>query len=382
MKVLYLIDTLETGGAEKSIFAITSRLTNFKPVIVVLYKGLALLPEFERVGLRVISCDLPGPYNLRMAARMFTRILKEEKPDVVHATLFRSEVVARYCLRNASIPLVGSFVNDSYSEERYKQLNAVSAFKLDVIKWADRFTSGWTTHYMSITKAIVASNAKALHIDSMKVTVIYRGRNVAEQYVISEAERQKFKQTYGGSFTFLSVARLLLRKGFKESIEAFSIVAKENPEARYLIAGEGHDRRTFEETIAQLGLTDKVFLLGTRQDVSALLAYADAFVFPSHYEGQGGALVEAMLAAKPIIGSDIEVVAESITNHHSGLLFRLRDSNDLADKMKWIMSHPTEAKQLGLNARAEAVKRFDADEVARQHEALYEKVIKDFKNRN
>jgi glycosyltransferase involved in cell wall biosynthesis len=381
-KCLFIIDSLQTGGAEKSILAIASQLKLFKPVVVVVYQGLSLLPEYEQSGLRVITLNLTGKYNFIEAIKAFKEVVKTEKPDLVHATLFRSEVVARFCLCNSSIPLLGSFVNDSYSPVRYSQLSFSGRFKLNIIKLVDRFTAKWSTHFMSITNAIIANNARALRIDPSKVTVIYRGRDVDEPYIISEADKLEFRNIYGGDYTFLSVARLLIRKGLKESIEAFAHVIKRNQNARYLIAGEGHDRPVFEESIKRLGLEGKVFLLGTRNDVSALLAYADAFIFPSHYEGQGGALVEAMLAAKPIIGSDIAVVAESIQDNYSGLLFRLRNSTDLAKKMLWVTEYPEEAKQLGYQAREVALKRFNVDEVAKQHEELYLRVIEGFKSRN
>ncbi len=374
-KVAFVIDTLETGGAERSILAIASRLKSATPVIVVLYQGLSLLPEYEHAGLRVITLNLPGKYNFINAIQAFTEFIRTEKPDLVHATLFRSEVVARFCLRNSSVPLIGSFVNDSYSPERYSQLSVTGRLKLDFFKWVDRFTAKWTTHFMSITRAIVTTNCAALKIDPEKVTVIYRGRDVSFTYSISEAKRNQLKQQFGGNITFLSVARLLLRKGLQESIEAFAAVVKLHPEARYLIAGAGHDRAHFEHAIDKYGLNGKVFLLGTRSDVPELLAYSDVFVFPSHYEGQGGALVEAMLAAKPIIGSDIEVVAESVDIGKTGLLFQLRNSEDLAKKMIWMLEHQEEAKALGVRAREAAVQRFNIDDVARQHEELYSRVI-------
>ncbi|GIV35629.1 MAG: hypothetical protein KatS3mg032_0008 [Cyclobacteriaceae bacterium] len=379
MKILFIIDTLEIGGAEKSILDMASRLKSAKPVIVVLYRGLRLLPEYERAGLRVITLNLPGKYNFIKAIKAFTKIVKTERPDLVHATLFRSEIVARIGLRNSSIPLISSFVSDSYSAERYGKLSVAGRLKLDLVKWIDGVTAQWSTHFVSISRSIVSVNCKALKISPNRVTVIYRGRDVSLAYSISEARRNQLAQQFGGNVTFFSVGRLLVLKGFLESIEAFSKVIKLHPEARYLIAGEGHDRTLFQMAIDKYGLNGKVFLLGTRNDIPELLAYSDVFVFPSHYEGLGGALVEAMLATKPIVASDIEVIAEFFVHGKTGLLFQLKNPDDLAKKMVWMIEHPEEAKAMGIRARETAVQRFNIENVVRQHEELYARILKEKK---
>jgi glycosyltransferase involved in cell wall biosynthesis len=375
-KVLFVIDTLEVGGAEKSILAIASRLTQFEPVVCSIYPGKKLLADFQLANLRVIQLDIDGVYNFWRGTKSLREVINLEKPSIVHATLFRAEVISRWCLRNSTIPLVGSFVNDSYSEERFQALSMVGRLKLNGIKWIDQYTARWVTRFISITNAIRISNSQALGIDPQKTDVIYRGRDTAAEYKISNSSFKELKLQVGGDFTFLSVARLLKRKGLQESIEAFGALAKLYPNARYLIAGEGHDRPVFESLVDALRLRNKVFLLGTRSDVAELLAYADAFIFPSHYEGQGGALIEAMLAMKTIIASDIPVVAETITHNKTGLLFKLRDTNDLAEKMISVLDNLGAFKQLGVEARQEACRRFDVAMAARSHEMLYESLLK------
>ena len=118
-------------------------------------------------------------------------------------------------------------------------------------------------------------------------------------------------------------------------------------------------------------------LLGTRDDVPALLRLADVFAFPSHYEGHGGALIEAMFAERPIVASDTAVHRESVTHGETARLVSLKDPAALAQGIEWMLDHPEEARQYGQRAREVAMERFHIDKIAAQHEAFYEKILRE-----
>ena len=183
-------------------------------------------------------------------------------------------------------------------------------------------------------------------------------------------------EEFGEGPVILTVSRLLKRKGYIEAITAMTEVVKKFPNLKYLIAGEGHDRPVFENLISQLELEDNVILLGNRNDVPGLLKRADIFLFPSHYEGQGGALVEAMIMGTPILASRIPVIEESVKDNYSARLFRLKDTNDMAKQILWALSHPEEMKEFGSNASKEAEERFDIENVSLQHEHLYDEILR------
>lgn len=373
--VLFLIDTLTTGGAEKSLLEIARGMEAFEPVFCTVFnRNMDLEQDFERAGIRLYSLELlsgswwiKGPVRLR-------KLLKELNPAVIHATLFTSEVISRLTPRGR-IPLINSFVNDSYSPVRYSGISSLARAKLMLYQLIDRLTAFRCDHFVSITNAIVETNRKALKVPTHKVTVIYRGRNI-ETPAPSTSEVEHIRQQFKGRPLMLTVARLLLRKGYRESIEAFASFASDHPEARYLIAGEGHDRTLIEERIRSLNMSGKIILLGTRRDIPALLAAADFFVFPSHYEGQGGALVEAMLAGKPIVATRIPVFEEQIQHGKSGRLFTPFDVNDLTEQIRWTSEHRLEADDLGREAQLTARERFDVRKAILAHENLYQSIIK------
>lgn len=376
-KVLYLIDTLEVGGAETSILEISSRLKTWKPLVVSIYKGNTLQDSFAKAGIKVYTLNLEGRINWTIGKLKIDAIFKKEKPDLIHATLFRAEQFSRFLGKRNNIPVLNSFVNDSYSSERFNSIPLRQKIALHLYKTIDRITAPKADAFMSITSAIIASNTKALGLNPNDVEVIYRGRNI-KRFRTKADEQALNLSEYQNTTTILTVSRLLRRKGYLESILAMQKVTRQHPNLQYLIAGEGHDRQLFENLIRDLELEDNVKLLGNRNDVPGLLRTADLFLFPSHYEGQGGALVEAMIMGTPILASRIPVIEESVKDNHSARLFKLKDVDDMAQQILWALSHPKEMNEFGKKARKEAEERFEIKKVAAQHEILYNRILEKF----
>ena len=364
-----MIDTLATGGAEMSLLEISSRLQAFTPVVCVLTSRNSDLKEaFLKKHVEIVNLDVNPKLWWIEGTRKLKQIIDSVRPDIVHATLFKSEIVTRIALWRSGIPHIGSFVNDSYANNRYKHQGFIRNMKLNVVRLADAITARYVTHFMSISQAIAESNAKALRLDKRKITCIYRGRNVNGFPVFHPSRNTT-------PFTFLTVARLLKRKGYLELFQAASGLAEKGYDFRLLIAGDGGDYNLFKKFVLKLNIQERVEFLKNRSDVPELLARSHCFVFPSHYEGQGGALVEAMLAAKPIIASDIPVFREQITDDVTGKLFQVFNSSALESKMRWIIDNYEEGIALGLHARETAIIRFNIENTVRLHETLYTQIL-------
>lgn len=379
-KVLYLFDALKRGGAETSTLEIASRLKKWDSFVVSIYQGTELKTEFEKKGIKAYSLDETSQLSILPIKNKIQEIIDKEKPDLIHSNLFMADQFARYLGKKNNIPVINSFVNDSYSPERKELLPLKQKISLGIYQFIDRAMASKVTVFMSLTKAIIQNNARALAVDPSKVKVIHRGRNfTALRQKVDDDIVKGIKKEYGAGPLILTVSRLLIRKGYIESIKAFKLISDKYPDARYIIAGWGPDRPVIEALIKELKLQKKVFLLGNRNDVPSLLEAADIFLFPSHYEGQGGALVEAMLMEKQIVATRIPVLEESVQDQYSARLFKYRDIEDMASKIVWALDNPTLMKEYALNARMDAEDRFDIKKIAEQHEELYNEVLSNYK---
>jgi glycosyltransferase involved in cell wall biosynthesis len=114
-------------------------------------------------------------------------------------------------------------------------------------------------------------------------------------------------------FVLFNVGRLVPLKNQRMLLRIFSLLTEQNEAFVLLIAGQGELHETLQRTAEQLGIADKVKLLGFRDDISDLMQTADIFLLPSRYEGLPGAAIEAQIAGLPCLLSDTITKESDIT---------------------------------------------------------------------
>lgn len=374
--VIFLLDTLQTGGAERSLLQIACHFKKYTPVFVQLFnKGSDLQPEFDAAGIPVIHVGLPKSFRFDQISKSVWQHIRPLRPALIHSTLFMSDMVSRRLPLNDHLPLINTFVNNSYSKQRYEAEPSLIKIKLWMLQQWDALTAEKVTVFISNSESIKQTNARALRIQLSKIKVIYRGRSLQPYVAITDNEIQSLHRELNpnGKKIFLNVSRLIDRKGQLDLIRAFDKVIKQRNDCLMWIAGEGPHRRMLEEEIMKLELQDRVILLGNRKDVPLLLKAADYFVFPSHYEGLPGAIIEAMFAKTPIIASDIPENLECV-NEASALLYPVHDIETLAQQMLTALDdvHWPERVQSAFDY---AMENFEISKIAEQYEKLYDEVL-------
>jgi glycosyltransferase involved in cell wall biosynthesis len=278
------------------------------------------------------------------------------------------------------LPVVSSFVSEPYALVRLQALPPTVQWKLKGIQLLDRITAQWVFHFVANSNSIKISNSQMLHVPESRISVIYRGRDPGLFMVSHNGNGTLPNLDRNISRPFiLNVGRLTSQKGQAELIRAMALVSKRMPSTRLLIAGEGDQRSKLESLIRDLNLRERVSLPGTRRDIPGLLAMANVFAFSSTLEGHPGALVEAMFAACPIVVTDIPVHRETITSGETGLLVPPNNPEAMAQAIIWMLEHPTQAKEMGQQARVVALQRFHIDQIAAQYEALYETLVQQWR---
>jgi glycosyltransferase involved in cell wall biosynthesis len=127
------------------------------------------------------------------------------------------------------------------------------------------------------------------------------------------------------------------------------------------IVGEGPSRSDLLRLIDRYELADRVFLLGYRDDVGALLRQSDVYVNPTIDEGFGIAVVEAMLSGVPVVLSQSGAHPELVSRGRFGLMFPERDSRKMADAIDRLLRSPELSRVLAERARRSAKVRFSPE---------------------
>jgi len=141
-----------------------------------------------------------------------------------------------------------------------------------------------------------------------------------------------------------------------------------------VLAGDGVTKEKVSALVSALGLSDRVHLLGIRDDVPVLLAAADALVLPSAREGLPRVVLEAMAMGTPVIGSRIRGTTELLEGG-CGFLFELGDVDALAAAMRQAIEEPAVAKSMAAAARLR-VERYALPRVIEMHQQMYEALLR------
>lgn len=168
-----------------------------------------------------------------------------------------------------------------------------------------------------------------------------------------------------------SVGRLNLMKAHDILLRAIAQVAK----VRVVILGEGEQRAALEKLAVDLGVSDRVDLRGWVDDPRAYLPHFDVIALPSRSEGFPLAIVEAMLAARPVVATRVGSVPEAVTEGETGLLIDKDDIAGLATALCRLRDNPALRAQLGKRAREVAVSHFTIEQMTANYERLWHKLV-------
>lgn len=376
-KVIFIIDTLQGSGAERSLVEIATNFKEYTPVFVQVYKGDMLKQVLQQEGIKVYSLNIAKKYGFTEAVNLLVPVYEEEKPSLIHSTLYRSDMIARRLKKRfPQIPLIGSFVNNSYTPQRYKNENLIKKIKLWLAYQVDKYSAKNVDFFISNSETIKKAEGGALGVPQSKIKVIYRGRDLSKYHSIDESKLRSKKMSLGieSENILLNVSRLIERKAQLDIIDSLPKVLNKFPDTVLLIAGHGEHHDILKKRAQALNIEQHVQLLGRRQDVAELLELSRLFVYPSYAEGLPGALIEAMMASKLIIASDIGENLECV-DERSALIFKKGEVGELADKIIFALENFSELQHMGENARKMAKEKFQIQTIASQYEELYDEIL-------
>ena len=185
------------------------------------------------------------------------------------------------------------------------------------------------------------------------------------------SREQNFPQSilYAGVLTPL--------KGVHHLINAFVGLAQEFPPARLVLVGHEENKSyaaQLKEQVKRFGLDERVQFIGVMPQVELALWMRKAcvFVLPSVSEGLGRVVVEAMATGTPVIGSHVGGIPEIVEDGSTGFLVPPGDQKALAEKIRWILNNPEEAREMGSRARLFAAHLFSTETYVKGYGQIFE----------
>jgi glycosyltransferase involved in cell wall biosynthesis len=167
-----------------------------------------------------------------------------------------------------------------------------------------------------------------------------------------------------------ALGRLEPQKGFDVLIRALPRL----PDVTAVLVGEGSERARLERLAADLGVSERVRLMGWADDPTTHLETFEILVLPSRFEGFPLAVVEAMLAELPVVATDVGGVREAVLHGETGMLVPPDDPEALAGALRELLDDAQLRRAMGRRGRALALDRYTAAVMAKRFESLYDEI--------
>jgi glycosyltransferase involved in cell wall biosynthesis len=368
-KVVYVIGSLDVGGTEGQLLDLAGALDprRFEPVILCLAE-IAGLAERVSPSVRVETIPLRGlrpwqPFSLAAGAARLVQALRRERPDVVHGFLIHGYVLGALAARMARVPVV------------LASRRSLGHFKRGKPHYAllERLVNPLTDLLIANSEGVRTDVVRREGVRGNKVLVIHNGLDLRRFDVPPDPELAR--ELAPARPVVAVIANLIGYKGHRFFLEAWSTVLRQSPSAVALLVGDGPLRGELEATVRHLHLGPSVRFLGTRHDVPAVLALADLVVHPSLQEGFSNAVLEGMAAGRPVVATAVGGTPEAVRHEETGLLVPPADSGALATAIGRLLADPATARAFGAAGRARVAAEFELARMARQYEALYERLV-------
>jgi glycosyltransferase involved in cell wall biosynthesis len=361
--IIFLITDLKYGGTPRSVQALALGLRDggHQVRVVSLFDGGEIADELRAAGVPVSGLGVERhPVG---AAWNFFRLLRRERPLILHTFLFHANLLGRVLGRLAGVPVV-------IASERSAEPSKSSARV-----WMDHMTWRLATIWTANAEAVAVVLGQRESIDRRRIVVIPTAVDTDRFFPHPADPEVRSRLGAARHDTLLiSVGRLDKLKGHSTLIEAFALLAAKRSNLRLAMVGEGAERRALESQVAANHLDERVRFVGAVADVVPYLRAADLFVLASNTEGMPGAILEAMAVALPVVATAVGGTPEVVLDGETGALVPPHDPAHFAAAIDRILDDPDSALQMGERGRLRVVERFSIRGTITLTKELYTRV--------
>ncbi len=372
-KVLMVHNYSSWGGNLATVLALCERLpARGVDAALAAPGGQPYVARFKNAGVPTFDAEIKSKYDLP-AYRRYKDLVRGEGFDVVHTHTRRADFVAALGGRRAGAVTVST---------QHGQINLDRRTLKEKRDLAAGFYSYCLRSFFDKHVAVSAEIANELRtrcrVPAAKVTHIPNGLEGAP-FVEAAGERLAFRHEIGAPrwAVVATVVASLDSKGHGDLLAAAAELVADGVDLRLVVAGEGHwGGPVISKAAAELGLAERVHLLGFRDDVPRVLAGSDVFVLPTPSEGLSIAIMEAMAAGLPVVATKVGGNAELVEAGKTGLLVPVGDVGALAYALGLLARDPVKRRAMGRAARSRVTLEFTADKMADRYAALYEELLR------
>lgn len=313
------------------------------------------IDKIKALGVRVIDTNVDrksvNPIKDIILLKDYTKIIKEEKPDLVLAYTIKCNIYGGISCRINNIPFMANITGLGSAYYRGGLIkNIVSNLYRIGLKKAK------AVFFENTSNAQVMIDEKAIKKEQ---AIVLNGAGVnLERFEYSEMPKDTVTR-------FIFVGRVMEEKGVNELFEAIRKIRKEYDNVEFTFIGWFEE--DYSDIMTQLEEEKIIRYYGYQNDVIPFMKNSHCVILPSYHEGMANVLLEGAALGRAIIATDIPGCRESIVDGVSGLKCKVKDSEDLYDKIKKFVDMDFEEKvEMGKAGRNHMEDVFDKRKVVRE----------------
>ena len=357
MRVTHIITRLVIGGAQENTLATIRGLRRIPGVEVKLISGPTIGPEgsLENEARKIFPEDAAQNFTLVpelvrpvhplkdfLALRKLEKLLRDQKPDIVHTHSGKAGILGRLAAKRAGVPVI---IHHIHGPSFGPFQGALANF---IFTAAERRAGRVTDHFFCSASAMTKLYLAAGIGKPEMFTRIFSGFNL--EPFLNATNDLALRKKLGldeSHFVIGKVARIFKLKGHADLLAAFAKIVPQVPNARLLFVGDGSLRGEMENLTRALGLTDKVVFAGLVPpgEVARHVSIMDCLAHFSYREALSRALPQALAAGKPVVAYDFDGADEVCLENKTGFIVRTGDTATAAEKLLQL------AKDAGLRER-------------------------------
>jgi glycosyltransferase involved in cell wall biosynthesis len=368
IRVAVFIDSTIFGGAERATATLLQRLdrARWSPVLFIhAAPGIARLREEAAaagVPVRVIP-RMPDGLRGALRAVHFARVLRRERIELLHVQL-TWPLNAKFALAAGVLAGTRAVLATVHCVDPDVTMTRPTALQ-------QRLLGRRVSRYIAVARYVQEKLARQLPWPVDRIVVVYNGVDAPPPAApAAPALRATLAGPQAAPVVF-AASNLVPVKGLDVLIDAAALVRG----ARFAIAGEGPERSALEGRIAELGIADRVTLLGWREDVNGLMRAADVFVLSSRGDALPLSALEALAIGTAIVTTRVGGLPEAVEDGVSGLVVEPDDPPALAAAIASLLADPAMRERLAARGRQAFTDRFSSAAMVAGIEAVYESVL-------
>lgn len=368
MKVVHLIGGGDIGGAKTHILYLLKELSKHMEVKLVSLRPGVFADEAKALG---IDVTIVKSKNIFADMKKVADIIRDGGFDIVHSHGAKANIFSLAARRKSSPPTVTTVHSD---------------YRLDYMhSWQKRLTIGlinsialrFMHNYIAVSSNFREMLAKR-KFNPLDIYVLYNGMDFS--LPAAHYSRQKLIEKYNLNISDDDViigiaARLYPVKSIDTIVRAASIVKEHNSKIKFLIGGDGEDRKQLEALTANLGLTDTVFFIGWLDDPNELMSSIDISVLTSISESFPYSILEGARFKKATISSNVGGIPDLIEHGINGYLFEPGNYSRFAEYILELSSDEDKRVAMGERLYEKALKDFSVQNMAKTQWSIYSRIL-------